>query len=76
MLTGGVFKPTKNDHFQEFLIVWVIFLKIWTGERAVYIRIVWNDKSATCIFMPLNFNLVCDQDRQSGVLNPTQNDQF
>ena len=55
MLTGGVFKPTKNDHFQEFLIVWVIFPKIWTGERAAYIRIVWNDKSATCVFMPNEF---------------------
>ena len=55
MLTGGVFKPTKNDHFQELLIVWVIFPKIWTGKRAAYITIVWNDKSATCIFMPNEF---------------------
>ena len=25
----GVLKPTKNDHFQVFLVVWVLFLRFW-----------------------------------------------
>ena len=25
---GGVLKPIKNDHFQVFLVVWVLFLML------------------------------------------------
>ena len=30
---GGVFKPTKNDHFQIFLAVWVLFPKFFGRLR-------------------------------------------
>ena len=55
-------KPTKNDHFQVFLTVWVISPSFLTGEHA--------------FLCPMDFNLLCERGRQGGVLNPTKNDQF
>ena len=44
---GGVFKVKKNDHFLVFLTVWVVFPSFWVGKGMTYIKIAWNDKSAT-----------------------------
>lgn len=30
----GVLRPTKNDHFQIFLAVWILFLKFWGRLRS------------------------------------------
>ena len=37
---GRVLKPRKNDHFQVFFAVWVLFLKFLCRCRG---RIYWNN---------------------------------
>ena len=76
MLTRGVFKPTKNDHFQELLIVWVSSPRFGQVNERLILQLCGMIRVLPVFSCPTNFNLVCDQDRQSGVLNPTQNDQF
>ena len=62
---GGVFIIMKNDHFLEFLAVWVLFPKFLGRWEVSYIRIVWNDK---VVALPMDFNLVCDLGQPLGVL--------
>ena len=62
---GGVFIIMKNDHFLEFLAVWVLFPKFLSRWEVSYIRNVWNNK---VVALPMDFNLVCDLGQQLGVL--------
>ena len=59
---GGVLKPTKNNHFQVFLAVWVFFLKFLCSLRSsLMIRV------SHVMTFPILFILFYDRDWQGEV---------